>query len=116
VFWLGLAGVVVLATAYLWAALRFSYSSGERAGFVQKFSRKGWLCKTWEGELAMATLPGALPEIFLFTAWDDSVAARLNALVGQRVVLHYQEKVGLPTSCFGDTRHIVDSVRAVAAP
>jgi hypothetical protein len=106
----------LLIAGYIWAMLRFSYSDGERAGYVQKFSRKGWICKTWEGELAMATLPGALPEVFPFTAWDDSVAAQINTLMGQRVVLHYKEKVGLPTSCFGDTRHIVDSVRAVSAP
>jgi hypothetical protein len=115
-FWTSLVLGVLLAAAYIWAMLRFSYSDGERAGYVQKFSRKGWVCKTWEGELAMATLPGALPEVFPFTAWDDSVAAQLNRLMGQRVVLHYKEKVGLPTSCFGETRHIVDEVRPVPAP
>ena len=96
--------------------LRFSYSKGERAGYVQKFSKKGWVCKTWEGELAMATLPGSMPEVFSFTVWDDAVAARINEQMGRRVVLHYQEKVGLPTSCFGETRHIVDGVKSVAAP
>ena len=96
--------------------LRFSYSNGERAGYVQKFSRKGWVCKTWEGELAMANLPGSMPEVFIFTVWDDAVAAQLNGLMGKRVVLHYEEKVGLPTSCFGETRHIVDGVHPVAAP
>jgi hypothetical protein len=114
-FLLVLAGAL-LTSGYVWLMLRFSYSNGERAGYVQKFSRKGWLCKTWEGELAMANLPGAMSEVFAFTAWDDGVAAQINGLMGQRVVLHYEEKVGLPTSCFGDTRHIVDGVRAVGGP
>jgi hypothetical protein len=114
--WICVVLGALLTAAYLALVVRFSYSSGERAGYVQKFSRKGWVCKTWEGELAMANLPGAMPEVFAFTVWDDGVAARLNGLMGQRVVLHYKEKVGLPTSCFGDTRHIVDDVRSVAQP
>lgn len=115
-FWTLLILGVLLTAAYLALAIRYSYSNGERAGYVQKFSRKGWVCKTWEGELAMANLPGAMPELFPFTVWDDGVAGRLNGLMGQRVVLHYHEKVGLPTSCFGETRHIVDDVRPVTQP
>jgi hypothetical protein len=115
-FWLFVFAAVLLTAAYVALMARFSYSNGERAGYVQKFSRKGWLCKTWEGELAMANLPGTMPEVFAFTVWDDGVAGRINGLMGQRVVLHYEEKVGLPTSCFGETRHFVDGVRPVAQP
>ena len=115
-FWLVAFLAVLLTAAYVSLMVRFSYSDGERAGYVQKFSRKGWLCKTWEGELAMANLPGSMPELFAFTVWDDEVAGKINALIGQRVVLHYQEKVGLPTSCFGETRHFVDDVRPIAQP
>ena len=115
-FWLVVVVGVLLLGAYVALMIRFTYSNGERAGYVQKFSRKGWVCKTWEGELAMATLPGAMPELFAFTVWDDGVAGRINGLMGQRVVLHYQEKVGLPTSCFGETRHFVDDVRPVSQP
>jgi hypothetical protein len=93
-------GVIAL---YVWAALRISYSEGDRAGYVQKFSRKGWICKTWEGELAMVNMPGAMPEIFLFTVRDDAVAAQLNQTLGQRVVLSYEEHRGIPTRCFGET-------------
>jgi hypothetical protein len=77
---------------------------------VQKLSRKGWLCKTWEGEMAMVSMPGAIPEKFLFTVRDDAVADRINKVMGKRVTLHYEEKVGLPTTCFGETRHFVTSV------
>ncbi|KQV78792.1 hypothetical protein [Rhizobacter sp. Root1221] len=103
---------LLLVAAYFAVVLSWNYASGERAGWVQKLSRKGWLCKTWEGELALVSLPGSTPEKFLFTIHDDAVAAQVNAVMGQRVALHYVEKVGLPTTCFGETRHYVTGVRA----
>src|SRR5262249_28847539 len=96
---------------YVWASFAWSYSTGERAGYIQKFSRKGWICKTWEGELAMVSLPGASPEKFLFTVRDEQVADHLNRTMGQRVALSYEQHKGLPTSCFGDTEYFVYSVR-----
>ncbi|CAD5373410.1 conserved hypothetical protein [Rubrivivax sp. A210] len=107
---LPLIALVLLATLYFWAALNWSYSTGDRAGWVQKLSNKGWVCKTWEGELAMVSLPGSTPEKFLFTVRDDAVAARITHAIGKRVSLHYEEKVGLPGSCFGETRHYVIGV------
>ena len=109
-----LAAVFALAAValYLFAATRWSYASGERAGYVQKFSKKGWVCKTWEGEIAMANLPGAMPEVFAFTVRDDAVAAQINAQLGSRVVLGYEQHLGLP-SCFGETQYWVRSVRRV---
>jgi len=111
-FWLVIVPLA-LAAAYFFLVLKWSYSSGERAGWVQKFSRKGWLCKTWEGEMAMVTMPGSTPEKFLFTVWDDNVAEQVNRVMGKRVTVHYEEKVGLPTTCFGETRHYVTGVAAV---
>jgi hypothetical protein len=102
--------LALLVAAYFWLALKWSYSSGERAGWVQKFSHKGWVCKTWEGELALVSLPGSAVEKFYFTVHDDAVARELAAAMGKRVTLHYEEKVGLPTSCFGETRHFVGKV------
>lgn len=102
-----LLGVVL----YFTVVTQWSYSTGERAGWVQKLSKKGWICKTWEGELSMVSTPGAVPEKFQFTVRSDQVAADINAVMGKRVALHYEEKVGLPTSCFGDTRHFVTAVR-----
>jgi len=107
-----LVGVVLFAL-YTWAAWKFSYSEGDRAGYVQKFSKKGWICKTWEGELAMANLPGAMPQIFSFTVVDGAVAGEINKAMGERVTLHYKEHVGLPSSCFGDTPYFVDNLRRV---
>jgi hypothetical protein len=107
---LALVLLALLAAAFLWAALNWSYSTGERAGWVQKLSQKGWVCKTWEGELAMVSLPGTAPEKFVFTIRDDAVAEKVTQAMGKRVALHYEEKVGLPTTCFGETRHFVTKV------
>ena len=107
-------GALLLAAAvYVFAVILWSYSSGERAGWVQKFSKKGWLCKTWEGEMAMVSMPGTTTEKFVFTVWDDDVAAEVNKVMGKRVSLHYEEKVGIPTRCFGETRYYVNKVTAV---
>jgi hypothetical protein len=102
--------LIVLPLAYLKGALWWSYSTGERAGWVQKLSHKGWVCKTWEGELALVSQPGAPLEKFQFTILDDDVADQLNRYMGRRVSLHYEQKVGLPTSCFGDTRYYITKV------
>jgi len=97
---------------YLWAATQFAYSSGERAGYVQRFSKQGWICKTWEGQLAMANLPGVTPELFAFSLRDDAVAAQINETLGSRVTLRYEQHLGLP-SCFGETSYWVTSVRPI---
>ena len=110
---LGAVVLVALVAGYFAVVLNWNFSAGERAGWVQKLSKKGWLCKTWEGEMAMVTMPGAVPEKFTFTVWDDAVAEDINRKIGKRVALHYEEKVGLPTSCFGDTRHFVTRVTLV---
>jgi hypothetical protein len=107
---LALVLMLALAALYFWAALSWNYSTGERAGWVQKLSNKGWLCKTWEGELALVSLPGTTPEKFFFTIRDEAVADRVTQAMGKRVSLHYDEKVGLPGSCFGDTRYYVNNV------
>ena len=112
-----LIGIVVLAAlvaGYFAIVMNWSYSTGERAGWVQKFSSKGWLCKTWEGELALVSLPGTSVEKFQFTVRDDAVAAQINKVMGQRVSLHYEQKVGLPTSCFGETRYYVTGLTPMA--
>ncbi len=102
----GLGGYALLET-------QWSYSTGERAGWIQKFSRKGWLCKTWEGEMAMVSMPGTLPEKFDFTVWDPAVVAQIQGSMGRRVSLGYEQKKGLPSSCFGDTEYWIVGVRVL---
>jgi hypothetical protein len=100
--------------AWIYGALRYSYSEGQRTGYVQKISHKGWLCKTWEGELAMVTQPGVVPQIFAFSVRDDAVAQKILAAGGQRMSLNYAQHRGLPTTCFGETEYFITSVQAVA--
>ena len=115
---LSLLAVLVMAAlafaAYIVIAFAWSYSEGERAGFMQKLSSKGWVCKTWEGELSLIAIPGAAPEKFFFTVRDAAVAAQIEAAMGKRVTLHYEQHKGLPTSCFGETDYFVTSVKEVA--
>jgi hypothetical protein len=105
--------VIAVPVLWVWITLSYDYSDGERAGYVQKFSRKGWVCKTWEGELALVNLPGAMPEIFHFSVRDDDVAKRIQDVVGKRVALTYEQHIGVPTSCFGETEYFVVNVRVV---
>jgi len=105
--------LILLFLGYCYMVLHWSYSTGERAGWVQKLSHKGWICKTWEGELAMMSMPGTAPEKFYFTIMDDQVAAAVNRLNGHRVSLSYEQKVGIPTNCFGETEYYVVGVRPV---
>jgi hypothetical protein len=117
--WLAVLIVVLLATPAavftVWSAatLNYSYAKGERAGFLQKISRRGWLCKTWEGELQLVSMPGTTPEKFAFSARSDSIAGELDRLSGQRVVLTYEQHKGVPGSCFGETEYYATGVRAI---
>lgn len=102
---------ILLFVLYIWAALSWTYSSGERAGYVQKLSQKGWICKTYEGELILVSMPGTQAEKFFFTVRNKAVAKKINETVGQRVRLIYEEHKGLPTTCFGDTAYFVTDVQ-----
>src|SRR5271157_2826564 len=110
--WLFLIFLIVFGGAWLWTwlTLAWAYSDGERAGVLQKFSRKGWICKTQEGELAQYVVAGVSPQIWQFSVRDPAVAAQLNKAVGERVQLHYTEHRGVPTDCFAETSYFVDRV------
>ncbi len=116
---LGVGAILLLLLAaggfalYVWVALSFNFSEGERAGYVQKFSKKGWICKTWEGELAMVSLPGTLAETFRFSVREDAVAAVINSSLGRRVALSYEQHKGVPTDCFGETEYFVTGAKVV---
>jgi len=104
---------VVVIALWIWVTLGYTYSSGDRAGYVQKISKKGWICKTWEGELAMANLPGTMPQIFSFTVRNDSIARIIEQNAGKQVSLTYEQHRGVPTSCFGDTEYFVTRVNRI---
>ncbi len=102
-----------LFALYTWIVLSWSYSSGERAGYVQKLSQKGFLCKTYEGELILVSMPGTQAEKFYFTVKDPKIAQKINETVGKRVRLTYEQHVGVPSSCFGETSYYVNNVTVV---
>ena len=101
---------IALFVLYTWAALTWDFSDGERAGILQKFSEKGWICKTYEGELAMTSVPGVMPVLWAFSVRDDEVARQLRDAIGKHIAVHYTEHKGIPTECFGETSYFVDSV------
>ena len=115
-FWGSLIGALILIGLYTMFMLWWSYSEGERAGVLQKFSKRGWICKTYEGEVAQYIVGGVAPQIWNFSVRDPLVAEQLHKVVGQQVRLHYQEHRGLPTTCFGETDYFVDRFEIINAP
>ena len=115
-FFIFLGLVLLAAVGWVWLTLTWSYSEGERAGVLQKFSKRGWICKTYEGELAMYVVGGVAPQIWNFSVRDEAVVEQLHKAVGQQVRLHYAEHRGLPTSCFGETDYFVERVEIVGPP
>jgi hypothetical protein len=117
-----LLGLVVGGALWTWLTLAWAYADGERAGVLQKFVRRGWLCKTQEGEIALYygggqyLGPGTSPQMWDFSVRDQTVADQLRRAVGHRVQLHYTEHPGIPTACFADTRYFVDRVVVVDEP
>ncbi|HSH73890.1 MAG TPA: hypothetical protein VK974_12610 [Methylophilaceae bacterium] len=110
---LGLIVIIALFSAYTWLSMTWSYSTGERAGYVQKFSNKGFVCKTWEGELAIVSMPGTMSEKFYFSVLDDAVATKINQSLGKKVTITYAQHIGVPSNCFGETQYFVDAVRVI---
>jgi hypothetical protein len=104
---------IVVVVLYTLATINISYSDGDRAGVLQKFSRKGWICKTYEGELAVSYTPGMAPVLWYFSVRDEAVAVKIREVQGKRVVLHYNEHRGVPSDCFGETQYYVDGVRVI---
>lgn len=115
IIWICIIVVLIIGAVagYTWIALSWTLSDGERAGYIQKFSHKGLICKTWEGELHMTSAPGAIPEKFLFSVRDDEIAVKINSLIGRKVTLHYEQHIGVPTTCFGETGYFVTDVKAM---
>jgi hypothetical protein len=105
--------VIAVFAGYTWVTLQWSFSKGERVGYVQKLSQKGWLVKTWEGELQMLPVPGAMPEKFEFSVRDDAIAQKLNAAVGKKVSVYYEQHKGVPTKFFGETEYYVSDVKII---
>lgn len=106
--------VLLLGAAWTWVALNWSYSEGERAGVLQKFSRKGWICKTYEGELAQYVVGGVAPQIWHFSTRDPELAKQLSSHVGRQLRIHYSEHRGVPGNCFAETPYFAESFTLVS--
>jgi hypothetical protein len=105
---------ILLGGLWTWFALNWSYSEGERAGVLQKFSRKGWICKTYEGELAQYVVGGVAPQIWLFSTRDPELAKQLSSNVGRQIRIHYSEHRGVPSTCFAETPYFAESFTLVS--
>lgn len=107
---LALVVILVLIGFYTWASLSFSYSSGEKVGYVQTLAKSGWFCKTWEGEIYLISQIGVQPEKFRFSVRDEKIAEQITAELGKKVSIHYNQHIGVPSSCFGETEFFVDKI------
>lgn len=100
---------------FVWWRYYYTYSDGNRFGLLQKFSRRGNLFKTFEGELILSSVKGnqnitLASEKFYFSVTDEGVAQKMHEMQGQNVTVHYEQK---NSAAFwrGDSEYIVDSVR-----
>ena len=105
--------IVLFGALWTWFSLNWSYSEGERAGVLQKFSRKGWICKTYEGELALYVVGGVAPQIWHFSTRDPELAKQLSSNVGRQLRIHYSEHRGVPSNCFAETPYFAESFTPV---
>ena len=112
--------VVLLFGSFVYWKYFFTYSEGYRAGLLQKFSLKGNVFKTYEGEMILSSVQSntnvaIASEKFYFSVTDKSVAIQLEKVQGESIVVHYREKNGtLPWK--GDKTYFVDSVRVNTDP
>jgi hypothetical protein len=101
-----------LFVLYTWITLTYTYSEGSRAGFLQKFSKRGWVCKTWEGEIVTGSMLGN-QEKFMFSVRDANLAKEVNAAIGKRIEVDYAQHIGVPSNCFGETEYFLKSIKTV---
>lgn len=107
--------LVIILVVFIYFKYVFDYSKGYRAGLLQKFSEKGIVFKTYEGEMILSSVQSntnvaIASEKFLFSVSRDEVARQMEQIQGKNVVVHYREKKGV-LPWVGESRYIVDSVR-----
>jgi hypothetical protein len=105
--------IIFLGTFIYWKYF-YTYSEGFRAGLLQKFSHKGAIFKTYEGEMILSSVSSTsnvaiASEKFFFSVPKKELAIQFDTLQGRNVILHYIEKNG-PVFWRGDSRYLVDSI------
>ena len=114
IFMICAAPAVVVVAAFLgWRAVGFTYSSGERVGFVESLSSEGTVCDTFEGMLVMGLSAGGPGTPWQFSVRDRDIAAEIARLKGQRVALQYRQQKGGQLLCFRKTEYIATGVRRI---
>lgn len=106
--------LLLLLGIWGWWRYYYTYSIGYRYGLLQKFSKRGNLFKTYEGELVLSSVRGnanvpIASEKFYFSVADEAVASQLMGKEGHTVTLHYKQKKAA-IAWRGDTEYIVDSI------
>jgi len=107
--------IIIVGVFFIYWKYYYTYSEGYRAGLLQKFSSKGMMFKTYEGEMILSSVSSnsnvaLASEKFLFTMTNKAIVRQFDTLQGNMVIVHYKQKNGrLPWQ--GDTPYLVDSVR-----
>jgi hypothetical protein len=115
ILYLSIFLIIIFLGLFIYWKYFYTYSEGYRAGLLQKFSYKGTLIKTYEGEMILSSVSGRsdiviASEKFFFSVTDETLASQLDTMQGKNVILHYKQK-NAPLFWKGDTPYYVDSVR-----
>jgi hypothetical protein len=107
--------IVIIGISFIYWKYFYTYSEGYRAGLLQKFSNKGAIFKTYEGEIILSSVSSnrdvaIASEKFLFTVTNKSLVRQFDTLQGQPVIVHYKQK-NAPLFWRGDSQYLVDSVK-----
>lgn len=106
--------IIIFLVMFIYFKYFFTYSEGFRAGLLQKFSNKGIVFKTYEGELILSSVSSTASvalasEKFLFSVTNEKLAIQFDTLQGRNVIVHYTEKRGT-VPWRGDSKYLVDSI------
>lgn len=115
-FWLATI-VIIFAAVFIYWKYFYTYSDGYRAGLLQKFSHKGNIVKTYEGEMILSSVISSndialASEKFYFSVTNKTLAMQLDTIQGQKVLVHYRQKNGV-LFWKGETKYQVDSVKII---
>lgn len=107
--------IVLTVISIVYVKYFYTYSEGYRAGLLQKFSHKGAIFKTFEGEMILSSVSSTrdvaiASDKFLFSVINKSLVRQFDTLQGSTVIVHYKQK-NAKAFWRGDSEYLVDSVR-----
>lgn len=106
--------ILLLLFGFIYWKYFYTYSEGYRAGLLQKFSSKGTIFKTYEGEMILSSISSSrdiaiASEKFYFTLTNKNLVRSFDTLQGENVIVHYKQKNGI-LFWRGDSDYLVDSI------